>query len=466
MGKIQSIQPSNRQTLGANKNSAQITQPPNFKGAGGEAVQALTKSQELLVDKALTTKYLGKTGKALNFLSDTAGEIQNLWVMNIGTAFIAPVIIATNPITKEDQKSKEYTAWRQPISAVIALAFGLGVNIPIPKYIEKKVVEGKFEKFDLSMKPPSDFLRQRYKGIQKHFDNLKGSDKEYFDLINDGKVSNIENFKTKFASYQEFENAVHKVTLNLAAKKLLDKNNPNSLHNQTMKDFLIKNLKFENDYIDNTALNSESTVKKLSSTKAMDFLKAFGFSESEVTENTLRTFINNNFYKDRVKFSPMERKLITRIGENLIPEEIKNSETITLKTLFKVLNIDEGFAENKKLLNMNVTEFLPWLNKNMNIQAAVMAANPSKVKVKIPTVGAKESLDFLEKHAAQIAKNIASKAASNYGAYKKIQGIVLTLATLPFSCGLLNWAYPRIMEKYFPQLIKKSETQTSSKGGK
>ena len=36
--------------------------------------------------------------------------------------------------------------------------------------------------------------------------------------------------------------------------------------------------------------------------------------------------------------------------------------------------------------------------------------------------------------------------------FKQKSGLIVGLAILPFSCGLLNWAYPRIMEEWFPNL--------------
>ena len=36
-------------------------------------------------------------------------------------------------------------------------------------------------------------------------------------------------------------------------------------------------------------------------------------------------------------------------------------------------------------------------------------------------------------------------------------GLVVTLATLPFTCGFLNWCYPRIMEKIMPEMAAKKK---------
>jgi len=462
MSKIQSVQPNYQLSSKVNLKQLNATQNPSFSGVASDAAKALTKNQELIIDKAINNGYLGVKGKFLNFLSSTAGEAQNLWVMNIGTALIAPLLIANNPMSKEDKKTKEYTAWRQPISAVISLATGLGINIPAALYMDRKAAEGAFEKFDLSVDPPKAFLKKRYNNIKKNFANMKPADKKYFDMVNNGKITNVKEFETKYPSFELFHSDIKNSALKTAANKLLDRNNTKSLRNQTVKDFLIKNLKFEEDYLDKSILNPEATASKLSNVKAMDFLRTFGYSSDEVNEKALRAFVNNNMDKNKVKFNADEKKFVTRAGESLISEEVKNSETITMKHLFKVLNIENGFGNNKQLLNTNMDNFLLWLNKNMDIKTAAESATTKGSNLKKLA-----SAEFLESHAKEIAKSAASKAKANYGAFGKIQGIVLSLATLPFACGVLNWSYPRIMEKCFPHLTSaKKQHSVDDKGGK
>ena len=53
-------------------------------------------------------------------------------------------------------------------------------------------------------------------------------------------------------------------------------------------------------------------------------------------------------------------------------------------------------------------------------------------------------------------------AGSVFKSVKKWGGIGLALTTLPFSCGLLNWAYPRLMEKFMPEVANAKK----AKGGK
>ena len=50
--------------------------------------------------------------------------------------------------------------------------------------------------------------------------------------------------------------------------------------------------------------------------------------------------------------------------------------------------------------------------------------------------------------------------------FKKLSGLVFGLAILPFTCGLLNWAYPRFMEKFFPELCDAKKQAKAAKEAK
>ena len=47
--------------------------------------------------------------------------------------------------------------------------------------------------------------------------------------------------------------------------------------------------------------------------------------------------------------------------------------------------------------------------------------------------------------------------------FKQKSGLVVGLAILPFTCGLLNWAYPRIMEEWFPNLAHSKKANNQQK---
>lgn len=460
MSMIQTIQPNH---FGDRKNrnvNRQVIPPMTRKSytnlSFGNTVipkieKSISDSQIVAIDEIITKKYLGKTGAFLNVISKTAGEIQNIIFIGLGTAFVAPIFIAYNPVAKEDEKTKKYSALRQPISAVISTATGLGINYPIAKVFDKWAAEGKIQKFDMSAKPSSDFLAVRYAKIKKNFNNLKELDKKYLNLVDSqGNIKSVDEFIKKFADAKAFEKVVHTKTLDLAADKLLDLNNKDGIKNKTVREFIIEHLGFEEDFKDKSVLNPDLTKEKLKNTTAMTFLKVFGFDEKEFSESSIRALIANHLYKDEVSFNKNERKFIVKTTELMTTEEMKNKEKITLKNLLKVFDCDDDFHKNHKILNMKVSDFIEIVHDKFG---DLDSSNDAK-KIKNTE---------LKQFARNIAINAVKKSESAFKAYSKVQGIILSLAVLPFACGALNWSYPRIMEKYFPKL---SASKTDNKGGK
>ena len=45
-----------------------------------------------------------------------------------------------------------------------------------------------------------------------------------------------------------------------------------------------------------------------------------------------------------------------------------------------------------------------------------------------------------------------NKSEAKLKGWKDRSGVLVGLAILPIACGILNWSYPRIMEKFFPNL--------------
>lgn len=453
MNKVQVVKlnSSQKAPYSTNMNTAK---GQSFKGAASEAAEEaakLTTQQEGIIFNTLIQKYLGKVGKFLSYLSQTAGEVQNLIIIGIGTAFFAPIFIAFNPISHQDKETKEYSALRQPISAVIATAFGLGINIPIERQVKKWAAEGKLSMFDMSAKQPEDYLKAKYNSIIKNFGHLKPEEQKCLDTVNDGSIKTVADFKEKFPNFQEFVNATHAKTLSAAAESILDPNNPKGLRKRTVKDLFIENLDFEESVKDKNCLNPDSVMERLTKIKAMPLLRnLLGFSE--LTESGLRTIVNKKNTKDL--FSEQQSKSIARVSESFISEEVKNEETIHLKTLIKiVLGVDEKtFYKNQRILNMTIEEFLFELRNKLGIELKDSQGREISKE------------EYLAAHARKIIEYSASQAEKRFKAYSKIQGIMLSLITLPFSCGLLNWAYPRIMDKYFPSLSKPNGAD--KKGGK
>lgn len=489
MGKIQSLQGSynyGRVPYGLQKTKKHS--PVAFKGGNG-IISDLTKEEQNVVDKALTS-YTGKVkGPFFNMLSNSSGEIQNLIIMNLGTAGVAPFFIINNPLSKDSKKKKEYVAMRQPISALIAATFGIGINIPVPNYVEKYLMKGKIKSMDLSIIPQSGYCNKMYKKIKNNIDDVIAPEtektsskvkewKKFYNLAIDSAKSTAksegrqlteiltkEDFVKEFSNKKVFEDAVVDASAKNYAKKLLEDTNPDGLKNITVKDYLIQNLGFKEDYADKDCLNEIATKKRLQELSADDLAKALGF---EYSSKDIHTFVANDIYKKESNLSSQDRKVISRLA--------KEDAVLPAKDLLIATNLRNDFATNKELLNTKMDKFLLDFNKRFDVASAVAATDtPEEHAKKIAKGIIKEaksltSDEILLKLSNGISIFKSKAIKSNYGAYKKYQGIILSLATLPLSCGLLNFAYPKVMKSCFPGLTKASEgssnVEVKKEGGK
>ena len=87
----------------------------SFSGATKAAATAAKPLKEFLLDIMP-----GKIKKMVK-IHEGMGEVQNQLINATGTGLVAPLFIKYNPISKTDEDTRTYTAWRQPVSAVLAV---------------------------------------------------------------------------------------------------------------------------------------------------------------------------------------------------------------------------------------------------------------------------------------------------------------------------------------------------------
>lgn len=101
------------------------------------------------------------------------------------------------------------------------------------------------------------------------------------------------------------------------------------------------------------------------------------------------------------------------------------------------------------------------LKTREKLKALVYDCFDGEIKVEFLKTDGRETLEDTIKD--QQAKkwlttriNNSQKVLKNF---KQISGLIVGLGILPITCGVLNWAYPRIMEEFFPKLAHaKAET--------
>ena len=87
-------------------------------------------------------KYMPGKIRFMKKLSDGLGEVQNTIINAIGTGLIAPVFIKYNFLSDTDEDTRTYSAWRQPISAVLTVATQCAVVVPFNKVVAEMVNKG------------------------------------------------------------------------------------------------------------------------------------------------------------------------------------------------------------------------------------------------------------------------------------------------------------------------------------
>ncbi len=108
-----------------------------------------------------------------------ASENWNIIITAFGTGLVAPLMIAKNPLAKDnDTASKYYMALRQPISAVLAVAAQLGTCVGIGKYIQNMAQNGELKNFDLTVMRGCKNALER----SARLDNLNGAEKAAAEL--------------------------------------------------------------------------------------------------------------------------------------------------------------------------------------------------------------------------------------------------------------------------------------------
>ncbi|OGI03799.1 MAG: hypothetical protein A2Y25_07245 [Candidatus Melainabacteria bacterium GWF2_37_15] len=102
--------------------------------------------------------------------AEAGGEKVANIVNAAGKFAIAPLVIAFNPLSKENKETRVYSAWKQPIEAVLTIAIQLLALNQIDKYVDKLSLEGKLaDDFNLKgvSKGPNLELIQKKLGVFK-----------------------------------------------------------------------------------------------------------------------------------------------------------------------------------------------------------------------------------------------------------------------------------------------------------
>lgn len=339
--------------------------------------------------------------RALTYLGQNDGEILNTVVTAVGTAVVAPIFIAGNPISKEDKETKWYSAMRQPISAVIAFITQLYVNNVFNNWMAQRASNGGFgEIYDLRAMPKANYLKRIIKLEHPEFN-------------------------------QEQLNAEIIRRQTLAERKVVAEYR-NKMKDKTIeiKELLCK------DSLDNAEKQIVDEIKK----KYKDELKG---KNKVYTERFIRKKYNDKMIEERA-LANIKNSITSEATAKFRIRELAgkfNNVDDAIKHMSEQLSSD---SKDKKLIE-NIIERLE------NIKA-YEESQSLKAFSSIKDLGKTQEQVLHNVKIKKLIKARTSDAQKAFSNANKELGIIVSLVTLPFSCGLLNWAYPRVMEYVMPKL--------------
>lgn len=502
MSSVKSIQ-QNYQPK-ANLKKSNLSNNPSFRGGLPSAAEdTIIAEVTEHVTKNLTSNPIKR---AVNYFSNLFnkkdGEIQTQLINAAFTGTLAPTMIAFNPFSKQDEKTKKYTALRQPVSAVIAMTGGLGMTILTNSYMNKLCSEGYIPYIDGRLAPTKDYLKAKFKKqteiknlddyvkaqhkeIQEFFTHLISTDPKRIRFEKDGNISILDeagNIKTILDKDNKPIHTLSKKISNINSEKQLQEYlKEKNLHERTFGDFMKEhyNLDIYSDGPLKGKIQASSISEKYSKINALEFLKASGLIGDATKEETGRTVDAPGFKKATSKARQRKGADGFRDGFKKDLDVFKDggsddSFEALVKHISRMIQ-DEVGADDYKKSKMTLDQLLERFGK-IKLDGAETVEEIAEARMKslneLIKTPMKDVLDDLAQKlknceldgfkqnasVTDFAKNlIANKAAlvgKNFPNFNKYAGIFFNLFMVAITCTALNWAFPRFVEKFFPSLAK------------
>ncbi len=402
-------------------------------------------------------------------LSSGLGEVQNTMINAIGTGLIAPIFIKFNPLSKSDEDTRTYAAWRQPISAVLTVLTNVYLTVkPFDKVMENAYNKGRFgDNYNRTAFQDEKFLAREIKKqhpdySEAQIDNaVKAKVKQQKEkLLND--IRNNETIEISKANKsglfkidkEIFKNAVNGAIENLIdgekteRKRLTDEKN---VYRVRRREFYRTNNQKTLEYVSEMEnILGENDLKKVKSAlkDKIKGLKGKDLAELKlITEEVLDIARGNIPTSDQGDFIEVMKDKIQKVKATAIkygPD--KMADKTAVETAVKQELADRIAAIDK---NLAFYEKIQTEIKNGKTVKEIEAMFSTEVKNNKRL--AKKGIIF----AQRVADMFKQQIKGSMKCHKQIGGVILGLIAAPFSCELLNIAYPIFMDKFFPNLSNK-----------
>ena len=493
----------------------------SFSGAAKVVTPAAKPLKEFLLDIMP-----GKIKKMVK-IHEGMGEVQNQLINATGTGLVAPLFIKYNPLSDTDENTRTYTAWRQPVSAVLAVATQAAIVVPFNKIIKHAADIGYFStRYNSSLFPSDDYLKKEIKELnpgkkytkQEMKDAIEAHksanyDKKLINMIEQDKIvfntSNGKTASTLEMPAQEFKKLFTETIDNIIQSesaekvKVIQRKLPQKIergiffhNNPDEAKSVLQRLRSNVTQIYNqtdfaTTPNQIAEANKKFNKDCKALIKEL---KTEIKKDSSKKSVNTELIKIikeiKDKNTGNDSSALRVLGEK-IDKMIESVNTMQSKkstqeimeyvneVIYRRTNaIDETIEALTKIKTRLETSGITVKEAQQIIDDTIEASrNSVRAKLKDNGIGEadlKKSIEWVEsvgtrlsEKAKSISKCIGDQlkkhAKSNIDGLKRWTGLGVSLAILPATCWMLNKIYPWFMDKAFPNLSNKAAAAKEKK---
>jgi len=414
-------------------------------------------------------KFMPQSIKQMQKVSDSLGEVSTTLINAAGTGIIAPIFIKYNPLSKSDQDTKTYSAWRQPVSAVLAIVSQLGAIIPFNKAMNNGFNAGMLsDQYNMSAFQDKKYIERQVK---------KNNPKLPKDQIAEKVERIVKEQETALLKSISEENTVKITKYGETGTFNIDKAVFDGAVNDSVDD-LINAEKAEKARLFNEKMPNRirrSDFYRTHSKRTLDYMSEIEEILKNDNVNEIRKALKNK--AKTLGKDEKELKLITEeilgLSQGVVADADKQVVLDAMKAkVGKVKIFAEKYGKMHSLeevqkaveasLNPRIAEVDSNINFFKELQTKVRdGATVKEVQELIDTQSGRSSA--LRKKGINFAETVADslkrRAKGSTRCIKQIGGVGIGLLMLPITCTLLNIIYPVFMDKFFPELSNKKKNQ-------
>ena len=407
--------------------------------------------------------------KGINKLRNNIGEFQDICINALGTGLLAPIFIKYNPLSKTDEDTRTYSAWRQPLSAGLAILTQGVFTIPIVKIINSMANEGALN-IDCNNTPFKDkkYVIHNIKKLHPELNKqqIEAKADEYIETQNKNLINTLRKENTVYYTqkgkaetiqipkekYTEILNKTVESMLSEEEERLKVCKDVKLTKRVNRSEFYRNNHDIAKTLLDEieNKINSTNDVKEINKylkNKHKELKKAK--ADQQLLDIITETRIIGSAGKDKMleKINKMQKhvekyKNFTSKEQvvNAVKESISQRINEHIDSIEFLKEVKQAIADNKTVSQI----------EEMFKQKAKQAKEANKDFRLADKIFSKE-----------VANKLKDLTKKHIEGVKRIATLAGALIILPISCELLNWIYPRFMDIAFPKLSSKKHTNES-----